>query len=205
MISNQKVRNIGTPSVDNITIAKKANETRYNEWALNIRFHYSPDGSHDLPGTGYVMLNPLRDFIKNGTWIGGVRENYGDWEGVKDSDVELAFQRIGFVGKIGQRDMFILNENGTYRRYYIYESNKNAQFSWENWRIILYSEDIRRAILIPLDFQGVVDFANPHISLLRVENGRHVFWISFFIPSEAIKPPSQITAGEFTGIVSILP
>ena len=100
-----------------------------------MRFHYSPDGSHDYPGFGFVNIKPLRDFTKDGKWIGGSVENYGDWRGSPDKDVEGMLRQAGCNGKIGQRDSFdILNQ-----RYYLYECNLNQSFDWKSWRIFALS------------------------------------------------------------------
>ena len=73
----KKVRNVGTPSVENIVLTRKKSVPKYNAYELNIKFHYSPDGKTDLPGTGKVRMNPLRDFTdQKGQWIGGCKENY---------------------------------------------------------------------------------------------------------------------------------
>jgi hypothetical protein len=74
---------------------------------LKVKFHYSPDGSHDLPGYGSINFKPLRDFVdKAGRWIGGCKEAYGDWKGTSDVNVLNAMRKIGVNGKIGQRDSF---------------------------------------------------------------------------------------------------
>ena len=86
---------------------KKEADEKYNEFALKLKFHFSPDGSHDLPGYGSVNLKPLRDFIdKQGKWVGGCKQNYSDWSGIEDLITEKAIRRIGLSGKIGQRDLF---------------------------------------------------------------------------------------------------
>lgn len=106
---------------------------------MKIKFHYSPDGSHDLPGYGYMNLNPLRDFIdKNGNWIGGCKENYSDWKGYTDTNVLNAMRKIGVNGKIGQRDFFSIENSGKVYRYYLYEANLYTDFDWKNWRIFIY-------------------------------------------------------------------
>ena len=51
-IDKKKVVNIGTPSVDSISLNKKESDPKYNQYKLSIKFHYCPDGSHDFPGYG---------------------------------------------------------------------------------------------------------------------------------------------------------
>lgn len=76
---------------------------------VKVKFHYSPDGSHDFPGMGYVNFKPLRDFVdKSGKWVGGCKENYSDWKGSSDVNVLNAMRKIGVTGKIGQRDSFTI-------------------------------------------------------------------------------------------------
>ena len=123
-----------------------------NQYKLFIKFHYSPDGQKDLPGYGYVNLNPLRDFLDDkGQWIGGCKEKYSDWKGSTDTLVQQAISRIHAYSKIGQRDVFKLLENGKLNTYYLYEVNMNPVFNWKDWRIILYSPQVNRAIQIPFD------------------------------------------------------
>jgi hypothetical protein len=84
---------------------------------MNIKFHYCPDGAHDFPGYGVVTLRPLRDFVdSSGKWIGGCKENYQDWIGAPDSNVEKALRAVGCAGKIGQRDYFYIGSD----KYYLY-------------------------------------------------------------------------------------
>ena len=131
---------MGTPSVESIQITKKEVDSKFNEFKLSIKFHYCPDGSHDYPGFGTVNLVPLRDFVDGQShWIGGCKENYGDWSGSADSKVENAIRKIGVQGKIGQRDVFWLQEGGNLNKYYFYEANLNYAVDWKNWRIVLYS------------------------------------------------------------------
>ena len=102
---------------------------------MEIKFHYSPDGSHDLPGEGFVNFVPLRDFTVDGKWVGGCKEAYSDWKGFSDTNVEKALKTVGCEGKIGQRDFFTIEKTD----YYIYECNLYYQFDWKNWRIFMYS------------------------------------------------------------------
>lgn len=117
----------------------KEYDQKFNQYYLKIKFHYSPDGSHDLPGFGYINLRPLRDFIdKNGQWIGGCKQAYTDWKGYTDSVVMNAIRKIGVTGKIGQRDSFSIISQGRTYNYYLYEANLYADFDWKNWRIFLF-------------------------------------------------------------------
>jgi hypothetical protein len=119
--------------------------------------------------------------------------------------VENAIRKIGIQGKIGQRDVFWVNEGGNLNKYYFYEVNLNAAFDWKNWRIVLYSALEERAMVIPFSFNKVVDLANPHISLFEFNpttNG-YTFWISFFIPGEGITPGTGAEGGEFTALALI--
>ncbi len=60
-----------------------------------------------MPGFGWVIFNPLRDFVdKNNKWIGGCKLNYKNWEGSSDTKVFNAIKKLGIEGKIGQRDNF---------------------------------------------------------------------------------------------------
>lgn len=111
--------------------------------------------------------------------------------------MENAIRKIGIQGKIGQRDLFWLEESGILNKYYFYEVNLNAAFDWRNWRIVLYSEKDDRAVQIPFQFNKVVDLANPHISQFDYDltTKRYTFWLSFFLPSEGITPGSGAEAG----------
>lgn len=161
VVSSKTVRNVGTVSLEELYLLEEKPLTIFNEYRLNIKFHYSPDGSHDFPGTGYVFLRPLRDFIdKSGQWIGGCYENYKDWLGLTDSVVEGALRQAGCGGKIGQRDYFYLNSE----KYYIYECNLDSSFSWSSWRIALFSPTSKQAKLLGLVLGGDINIANPHIS-----------------------------------------
>lgn len=136
----KRVVNIGTPSVDSIVVTKQETDAKFSEFRLNIKYHYCPDGQNDFPGYGHVNLKPLRDFVDSKShWIGGCKENYTDWQGLSDVKVENAIRKINIQGKIGQRDLFELNENGQINKYYFYEANLNKAFDWHNWRIVLYS------------------------------------------------------------------
>lgn len=74
MIDGKKVVNIGTPSVEAITLTKKETDPKFNQYKLTLKFHYCPDGSHDYPGFGEVTLFPLRDFVdKQSHWMGGCK------------------------------------------------------------------------------------------------------------------------------------
>lgn len=108
---------------------------------MKLKFHFSPDGSHDLPGYGSVNFKPLRDFVdKQGKWIGGCKQNYTDWSGIEDLITEKAIRKIGLTGKIGQRDIFEISDGSSTSKYYLYEVNMNLNFDWKNWRIVLYSD-----------------------------------------------------------------
>ena len=65
------MRNIGTPDIEDATLTLREYQKQFNNYQLKIKFHYSPDGAHDYPGQGVVNINPLRDFTKNGQWVGG--------------------------------------------------------------------------------------------------------------------------------------
>ena len=172
--------NVGTPSVEGIQVTKLSEDSKLAEFKLGIKFHYCPDGRNDFPGMGEVIIKPGRDFVdKEGRWVGGCKEDYSDWKGVSDEAVETAIRRIGMRGKIGQRDLFVLEG----QKYYLYEANLGEHFDWHNWRIVLYSEKDKRAVEVPLDVRGVKDFANPHISLLGREGQGYKFGVTFFIPS----------------------
>ena len=107
---------------------------------MTIKFHYSPDGKKDVPGYGWVDLFPQRDFVDgSGEWVGGCKQNYADWLGFTDRNVQQAISRVGVYSKIGQRDLFTLVENGQTNKYYLYEVNMNKVFDWKYWRIVLYS------------------------------------------------------------------
>jgi hypothetical protein len=81
----KKVVNVGTPSVESIELKLREFDPKYNQYRLNIKYHYCPDGQNDYPGLGYVELIPLRDFIDaKGFWLGGCKENYG-WNSSADS------------------------------------------------------------------------------------------------------------------------
>ena len=62
--------------------------------------------------------------------MGGCKENYEDWKGRSDEAVETAIRRIGINGKIGQRDLFTLSQQGREDKYYLYEVNRDKQFDW---------------------------------------------------------------------------
>ncbi|CAM6001538.1 unnamed protein product [Sphagnum balticum] len=115
--------NIGTPSVDSITLIQQESDSRLNQYRLQIKYHYCPDGRNDYPGMGSVNLVPLRDFTNKGVWVGGTKANYSDWVGVTDTKVLAAIRRLDIQGKIGQRDGFTLMEGGVASRYYLYEVN----------------------------------------------------------------------------------
>ncbi len=120
-IDGKQVRNVGTPSIDSIDLILKEYDPKFSQYYLKIKFHYSPDGSHDYPGFGYINLKPLRDFIdKNGNWVGGCKQSYTDWKGSTDSNVLNAMRKIGVTGKIGQRDSFTIQTQGKINRYYFY-------------------------------------------------------------------------------------
>ena len=73
----------------------------------------------------------------------------------------------------------------------------NSKFDWKDWRIILYSEKDNYAAEIPFSFRGDIDLANPHISLLSFDSDKNAysFWLTFFLPSEGVKPGTEIKAG----------
>jgi hypothetical protein len=60
-------------------------------------------------------------------------------------------------------------------------------------------------VQIPFEFNQVVDLANPHISLLsrNATTNEYQFRVSFFIPSEGVKPGTGAKAGEFTAQVTL--
>lgn len=164
------MRNVGTVSLEEISLVKEHEESKFNQYSLNIKFHYSPDGSHDLPGYGTVRLNPLRDFVdSHGKWTGGCYQNYADWSGYKDTTAEGVMRQIGCHGKIGQRDYFYLGND----KYYLYECNLNSEFDWHNWRIVLYSASLKTAKFLPLVLGGEIDLANPHITLLEKKGNNY--------------------------------
>ncbi len=69
---------------------------------------------------------------------------------------------------------------------------------------MVYGEREGRALPIPFVFDQVVDLANPHISMMSYDGGSsYIFWVSFFIPSEGVKPGSGASAGEFTALTMI--
>lgn len=107
------MRNLGTPSFENLSLIRQEYDHKFNSYQLDIKFHYSPDGKVDRPGYGSVVLYPLRDFVdKSRAWIGGCKENYQDWKGHVDTQLQQAIARVGPYSKIGQRDLFILEQNG---------------------------------------------------------------------------------------------
>lgn len=115
------VINIGTPSVDGIELVQAENPRQFSLYKLSIRHHFSPDGKNDYPALGHVSLNPLRDFVDGQKhWVGGCKENYSDWAGATDGEAMAAIRKIGFLGKIGQRDVFELEEGGKTQKYYFY-------------------------------------------------------------------------------------
>ena len=132
-----------------------------------------------------------------GQWIGGSKENYSDWKGNTDLKVQQAIARLGLYSKIGQRDLFILVEDGRPNKYYIYEVNMNKVFNWKDWRIVLYSERDNVAAEVPFSFGGDVDVANPHISLVNYNHSKneYTFFLSFFLPSEGVPHGTQVKAG----------
>lgn len=91
-------------------------------------------------------------------------------------------------------------------KYYFYEVNLNAVFDWRNWRIVLYSAAEDRAMVIPFNFNKVIDLANPHISQFGYDatKGQYNFWVSFFIPGEGVTPGTGAEAGEFTAMATII-
>ena len=106
-IDGKSVRNVGTPSIEKITLMKEESHPQFNQYQLSIKFHYSPDGSHDLPGEGFVNLLPLRDFVnEKGEWVGGCKQSYTGWRGFSDVTVLQVMRVAGCEGKIGQRDFF---------------------------------------------------------------------------------------------------
>jgi hypothetical protein len=100
------VVNVGTPSVDGIECVSLSADPTHSIYRLDIRYHYSPDGSNDYPGIGSVILDPHRDFVDSkGNWVGGCKENYS-WTSRRDTAALAAIRKAGFQGKIGQRDRF---------------------------------------------------------------------------------------------------
>ena len=159
--------NIGTPSVENVTVLQSQANIHKSRLNLTIKFHYSPDGKRDAPGYGSVDLMPMRDFVDTkGQWVGGCKEHYLGWSGSTDRQVQQAIARVHPYSKIGQRDVFSLLENGVINQYYLYEVNMNTEFNWKDWRIVLYSLKYNRAVQIPFSFDRDEDLANPRISLL---------------------------------------
>ena len=111
-------------------------------------------------------------------------ENYGDWRGSPDKDVEGMLRQAGCNGKIGQRDSFdILNQ-----RYYLYECNLNQSFDWKSWRIFALSLSEKRARQLPLVLDGDIDAANPHITKTSDNSEMITLAITVFLPSEGTDP-----------------
>ena len=68
------IRNIGTVSIENITLLYLEKDPNKSKFNLTIKFHYSPDGKKDVPGYGWVDLFPQRDFVDgSGKWVGGCK------------------------------------------------------------------------------------------------------------------------------------
>jgi hypothetical protein len=109
-----------------------------------------------------------------------------------DTATENALRAVGCKGKIGQRDYFILGA----QKYYLYECNTNPAFDWYSWRIVIYTSDTHQAKMLPLDLGGDTDIANPHVSLAGRSGSSYRFTLTFFLPSEGIKPGIKATAGE---------
>lgn len=160
--------NIGTPTITS------AQYLDYHVWVLYIRFHYTTktNPNADTCGYGVVSFNPSKE--ADGTV-------YDNWQGYFDNDannaIEVARDLQG--GKIGQRA-------STYYKgkiYYLFEAQLTSEFDWHNWRIFLYSPSELRAIQLPLNIEGVVDFANPSLTVLEEEG---LIAITLFVPSEAI-------------------
>ena len=86
-INEKNARNVGTPNIEQADLTLSEYQKQFNQYRLTIKFHYSPDGSHDYPGEGIVNVFPLRDFTKSGQWVGGSVQNYSDWRGIPDKTV----------------------------------------------------------------------------------------------------------------------
>lgn len=81
----------------------------------------------------------------------------------------------------------------------------NNVFDWKYWRIVLYSEKDNAAAEINFSFAGDEDVANPHINLLAYDAEKKVysFFLSFFLPSEGVRPGTEVKPGEMTAFASI--
>lgn len=93
----EHVQNVGTPSMQSIS----GND-------IEIRCHFSPQGTHDYPARGIASLGSP----------GGIITDWGSWAGFFDNWIVDQLRSLGAKGKIGGRDS-ILWEGAT---TYIFES-----------------------------------------------------------------------------------
>lgn len=150
----ENVTNVGTPSIDSFCGVD-----------VNIRCHYSPDGSHDYPAKGIVSLGSS----------GGISEHWCHWAGFFSNWVNNSLRVLGAAGKIGGRDFIMWGGTPTY----IFEAQL-VHDDWSSWRPFLLIPEKLQAFQINLIIDETPTFANPHIVLLP-ENR---LLQTYFVPSE---------------------
>eukprot|EP01031_Cornospumella_fuschlensis_P036837 gene36837-44686_t len=191
---NSHIHNLGTPS---ITTAQYLD----NFWTLYVRFHFTTDDvpEGDIPGYGVVSYNPSKE---------DPAVLYFNWQGYFDNDVNnaITIARAGEAGKIGQRG----NIQYKSHNFYMYEAQLTGNFDWHNWRLFLYSPQEQRAVQgTMMSVSGVVDFANPSVSLANQQlfNRANYSVVTAFVPSEGISAGAGADAlpGCFVYIIPLLP
>lgn len=190
-VDGEKAHNVGTPSIDRIILISSGNNTK--TYKLDLKFHYAPTGDDDTPGYGsFIMKVPVNEEL--------VRKSGVEWNGYFDKAVfnaiKTAADPVGGFSKIGQRDYFSWNG----QKYFLYEANIGSKFDWKMWRIFLYSVKEKKACLLKLNIDGLIDIANPHVTLLKNSGKSYKYLLTFFIPGEAMHHGvgAHVKPGEMT-------
>jgi hypothetical protein len=150
------VTNVGTPSIESFCGGD-----------INIRCHYSPEGSHDYPAKGIVSLGSS----------GGISKNWKHWAGFFANWVNNSLRDLGAAGKIGGRDFIVWSGTPTY----IFEAQL-VHDDWSSWRPFLLVPEKLLAFRINLIIDNTPTFANPHMVLLP---GNRLLQ-TYFVPTERL-------------------
>ena len=146
----------GTPSFERVEQGRSPDQSR-----IHLRIHYYRDMKVDRAARGTLL-------------------GFTNWTAVAEPAINTALEARGVRGNIGDRDQVEFQG-----RPWLIQEGQLARNDWASWRVYLLDPSASLCRELPIrTHRGSTSFANPSVTRLRDPQGRWVYAVTLFLPTQ---------------------
>lgn len=146
----------GTPSFDRVEEGSSPDQAR-----VDLRIHYYREMKVDRAARGTLT-------------------GFTNWHATVEPAVDTALEARGVRGNIGDRDHIEFQG-----RSWLIQEGQLVRDDWASWRIYLLDPSASLCRELPIrTHRGSTSFANPSVTRLRDPQGRRIYAVTLFLPTQ---------------------